>query len=93
MAVVAERLRRLTRNQIPSGSAGSNPADCVNIFANKKLSLSSNLGLYSQQIIFFCNLQVVPIVLSLYLHKAFTFNWQTLQLIESLLSYEENTML
>ncbi len=27
-AVVAERLRRLTRNQIPSGSAGSNPADC-----------------------------------------------------------------
>ena len=29
-AVVAEWLRRLTRNQIPSGSAGSNPADCVN---------------------------------------------------------------
>ena len=28
MAVVAEWLRRLTRNQIPSGSAGSNPADC-----------------------------------------------------------------
>ena len=28
-AVVAEWLRRLTRNQIPSGSAGSNPADCV----------------------------------------------------------------
>ena len=27
-AVVAERLRRLTRNQFPSGSAGSNPADC-----------------------------------------------------------------
>ena len=27
-AVVAEWLRRLTRNQIPSGSAGSNPADC-----------------------------------------------------------------
>ncbi len=28
VAVVAEWLRRLTRNQIPSGSAGSNPADC-----------------------------------------------------------------
>jgi hypothetical protein len=27
-AVVAEWLRRLTRNQIPYGSAGSNPADC-----------------------------------------------------------------
>ena len=28
-AIVAERLRRLTRNQIPYGSAGSNPAGCV----------------------------------------------------------------
>ena len=27
-AVVAERLRRLTRNQIPSWSVGSNPTDC-----------------------------------------------------------------
>jgi hypothetical protein len=27
-AVVAERLRRLTRNQIPSGSVGSNPTNC-----------------------------------------------------------------
>ena len=27
-AVMAERLRRLTRNQIPSGSVGSNPTDC-----------------------------------------------------------------
>ena len=26
---MAEWLRRLTRNQIPSGSAGSSPADCV----------------------------------------------------------------
>ena len=26
--VVAERLRRLTRNQIPSGSVGPNPTDC-----------------------------------------------------------------
>ena len=32
MAVVAEWLRRLTRNQIPSGSVGSNPTDCENIF-------------------------------------------------------------
>ena len=32
-AVVAEWLRRLTRNQIPSGSAGSNPADCELSFA------------------------------------------------------------
>ena len=28
-AVVAEWLRRLTRNQIPSGSVGSNPTDCA----------------------------------------------------------------
>ena len=28
-AVVAERLRRLNCNQIPYGSAGSNPANCV----------------------------------------------------------------
>ena len=28
-AVVAEWLRRLTRNQIPSGSVGSNPTNCV----------------------------------------------------------------
>ena len=40
-AVVAEWLRRLTRNQIPSGSVGSNPTDCefffffsVNIYSN-----------------------------------------------------------
>ena len=31
-AVVAERLRRLTRNQIPSGSVGSNPTDCETTF-------------------------------------------------------------
>ena len=31
-AVVAEWLRRLTRNQIPSGSVGSNPTDCENFF-------------------------------------------------------------
>ena len=27
-AVVAEWLRRLTRNEFPSGSVGSNPTDC-----------------------------------------------------------------
>ena len=31
-ADVAERLRRLTRNQIPSGSVGSNPTVRVNVF-------------------------------------------------------------
>ena len=30
--VVAEWLRRLTRNQLPSGSAGSNPANCEYFF-------------------------------------------------------------
>ena len=32
MAVVAEWLRRLTRNQFPSGSVGSNPTDCESFF-------------------------------------------------------------
>ena len=32
VAVVAEWLRRLTRNQIPSGSVGSSPTDCVAFF-------------------------------------------------------------
>ena len=36
---MAEWLRRLTRNQIPSGSAGSNPADCE--FFSKLNVLSS----------------------------------------------------
>ena len=31
-AVVAEWLTRLTRNQFPSGSVGSNPTSCVSIF-------------------------------------------------------------
>ena len=31
-AVVAEWLRRLTRNQFPSGSVGSNPTNCVKDF-------------------------------------------------------------
>ena len=29
---MAEWLRRLTRNQFPSGSVGSSPTDCVNLF-------------------------------------------------------------
>ena len=35
-AVVAERLRRLTRNQIPSGSVGSNPTNCASFLLFKK---------------------------------------------------------
>ena len=42
-AVVAEWLRRLTRNQIPSGSAGSNPADCDTIFILPFLLLADML--------------------------------------------------
>ena len=30
---MAEWLRRLTRNQIPSGSVGSNPTDCARFLA------------------------------------------------------------
>ena len=33
-AVVAEWLRRLTRNQFPSGSVGSNPTDCDKNFSH-----------------------------------------------------------
>ena len=33
IAVVAEWLRRLTRNQFPSGSVGSNPTDCVTVLS------------------------------------------------------------
>ena len=33
-AVVAEWLRRLTRNQIPFGSVGSNPTSCEFFFSN-----------------------------------------------------------
>ena len=39
-AVVAEWLRRLTRNQIPSGSAGSSPAD-----RDKVIFVNLNSGL------------------------------------------------
>jgi hypothetical protein len=42
-AVVAEWLRRLTRNQFPSGSAGSNPADCDTIFIIPFLLLADML--------------------------------------------------
>ena len=35
-ATVAEWLRRLTRNQIPFGSAGSNPAGCVEFWGPRE---------------------------------------------------------
>ena len=38
-AVMAEWLRRLTRNQIPYGIAGSNPAGCV-LFCNMDFLVS-----------------------------------------------------
>ena len=38
IATVAEWLRRLTRNQIPIGSAGSNPAGCGLFFLNEPTS-------------------------------------------------------
>ena len=42
-AVVAEWLRRLTRNQIPSGSVGSNPTDCETLFG----AVLRNLRMYN----------------------------------------------
>jgi hypothetical protein len=42
LAVVAEWLRRLTRNQFPSGSVGSNPTNCVTYFqATQHYSLTN----------------------------------------------------
>ena len=43
-AVVAEWLRRLTRNQIPSGSVGSNPTDCEYFFFFSLISWFVRLG-------------------------------------------------
>ena len=46
-AVVAEWLRRLTRNQMGYARAGSNPANCENIFIlikPKKIKLFINLA-------------------------------------------------
>ena len=43
---MAEWLRRLTRNQIPSGSVGSNPTDCVFIasyFTHFDKQISKNI--------------------------------------------------
>ena len=40
-AVVAEWLRRLTRNQIPSGSVGSSPTDCENFWLIVKTVLAA----------------------------------------------------
>ena len=45
-AVVAEWLRRLTRNEFPSGSVGSNPTDCVFIasyFTHFDKQISKNI--------------------------------------------------
>ena len=44
MAVVAEWLRRLTRNQIPSGSVGSNPTDCVRLLMLLKVIETCNVS-------------------------------------------------
>ncbi len=41
-AVVAEWLRRLTRNQIPSGSVGSNPTDCESNYFFSRVQLIEN---------------------------------------------------
>ena len=51
-AVVAEWLRRLTRNQIPSGSVGSNPTDCeayFNLFPIGHRLIESDKGEKSTQ--------------------------------------------
>ena len=46
-AVVAEWLRRLTRNQFPSGSVGSNPTNCdhgwIFVFVSSSHAVSSSL--------------------------------------------------
>ena len=52
-AVVAEWLRRLTRNQIPSGSVGSNPTDCEKnnfLFTNLRHSVHFCTGEYSSSV-------------------------------------------
>ena len=41
---MAEWLRRLTRNQFPSGSAGSNPADCENFSFDFPTIVTRKLG-------------------------------------------------
>ena len=43
-AVVAEWLRRLTRNQFPSGSVGSNPTDCETFSAFQLFLTERNIG-------------------------------------------------
>ena len=43
-AVVAEWLRRLTRNQFPSGSIGSNPTDCETFSAFQLFLTERNIG-------------------------------------------------
>ena len=62
-AVVAEWLRRLTRNQIPSGSVGSNPTDCEMHYHFFGLSKKSSLTLTKEYI----ELNILPIPDSLIL--------------------------
>ena len=45
IAVVAEWLTRLTRNQIPSGSVGSNPTNCGKILKNSFAPVLSQINL------------------------------------------------
>ena len=45
-AVVAERLRRWTRNPMGSPRAGSNPADCETHFALFSISRFANNNIY-----------------------------------------------
>ena len=51
---MAEWLRRLTRNQIPSGSAGSSPADCGKEFfsVQKDIKTVSKSGVTLEDIYF-----------------------------------------
>jgi hypothetical protein len=68
-AVVAEWLRRLTRNQFPSGSAGSNPADCEELFpfphlwhskCDKPLFIFHNCGIQAAPLTFIKHLTFKP---------------------------------
>ena len=68
-AVVAEWLRRLTRNQFPSGSAGSNPADCEELFSfthlwhsncDKPLFIFHNCGIQAAPLTFIKHLTFKP---------------------------------
>ena len=66
---MAEWLRRLTRNQFPSGSAGSNPADCEELFpfphlwhsnCDKPLFIFHNCGIQAAPLTFIKHLTFKP---------------------------------